>query len=55
MAVDDPGAFTTPWTATQRWRLVHNAPMTEVQCNENNANYLEQYHVAMPEAAKPDF
>jgi hypothetical protein len=55
MTVEDPGAFTTPWSATQRWRRVHNAPMTEIACNENNANYLEQYRFPMPTAEKPDF
>jgi hypothetical protein len=55
MNVEDPGAFTTSWSATQRWRRVHNAPMAEIACNENNANYLEQYRVPMPTAEKPDF
>ena len=55
MNVEDPGAFTTAWSATQRWRRVHNAPMTEIACNENNANYLEQYRFPMPTAEKADF
>ena len=55
MEIDDPGAFTTPWKARQRWRLVDDAPMLEIQCNENNANYLDQYRFPMPEAAKADF
>ena len=25
--VEDPGAFTTPWTAVQRWRRVEDAPI----------------------------
>ncbi len=55
MTVEDPGAFTTAWSATQRWRRVHNAPLMEIACNENNANYLEQYRFPMPTAEKPDF
>ena len=55
MTVVDPGAFTMPWTATQRWRRVEQAPMAEIACNENNANYLEQYRFPMPEADRPDF
>jgi hypothetical protein len=55
MNVEDPGAFTTPWSATQRWRRVHQSPMVEIACNENNANYLEQYRFPMPTAEKSDF
>src|SRR5262249_51606017 len=39
ISVDDPGAFTTPWSAVQRWRLRENRPMTEVVCAENNNGY----------------
>jgi hypothetical protein len=55
MTVEDPGAFNMPWSATQHLRRVERAPLTEVQCNENNANYLEQYSAPMPTAEKPDF
>jgi hypothetical protein len=55
MNIDDPGAFTMPWSANQRWRRVHQSPIVEIACNENNANYLEQYHFPMPAAEKPDF
>jgi hypothetical protein len=55
MEIDDPGAFTTPWKARQRWRRVEEAPMLEIQCNENNANYLDQYRFPMPAADKADF
>jgi hypothetical protein len=55
MTVDDPGAFTMPWSATQRWRRVEQRPMMEVQCNENNADYLHQYRFPMPMAQQPDF
>jgi hypothetical protein len=29
--------------------------MTEIACNENNANHLEQCRFPMPTAEKPDF
>jgi len=53
--VDDPGAFTTPWSATQRWRREQRPPLPEIVCNENNADYFGQYGVPMPTADKPDF
>jgi hypothetical protein len=55
MNIDDPGAFTTPWSATQRWRRVHQSPLVEIACNENNADYLEQSRFPAPAAEKPDF
>ena len=55
MTVEDPGAFTTVWSARQHWRRVEQAPMAEIVCNENNANYLQQYRFPMPEAGKADF
>jgi hypothetical protein len=53
--VEDPGAFTSPWNAIQRYRRVEPGPMIEVSCAENNANYFNQDVEAMPEADKPDF
>ena len=53
--VEDPGAFTTPWTAVQRWRRIENAPILPVQCNENNSDFFNQGLVPLPEATKPDF
>jgi hypothetical protein len=53
--VEDPGAFTTPWDATQRYRRVEPGPMVEANCAENNANYFHYEVEPMPEAAKPDF
>jgi hypothetical protein len=54
--VDDPGAFTTPWSARQRWRRVQQ-PIIESVCAENNSNYNYFNLVVdpIPEAAKPDF
>ena len=53
--VEDPGAFTTPWTAVQRWRRVENAPILTAPCNENNGDIFNHGLVPLPEAARPDF
>jgi hypothetical protein len=54
ISVDDPGAFTTPWSAMQRFRRVPRE-WTEDICAKNNFDFL-QYEVApLPRAAKPDF
>jgi hypothetical protein len=53
--VEDPGAFTTPWSAVQRWRRVENEPVVPVACNENNGDFFGQGLTPVPEAATPDF
>jgi hypothetical protein len=53
--VEDPGAFTMPWSAVQRWRRVDNAPLSTATCNENNGDFFGQGLVPLPEAAEPDF
>ncbi len=53
--VEDPGAFTMPWMAVQRWRRVESAPLLPVACNENNGDFFSHGLVPLPEAAKPDF
>jgi hypothetical protein len=53
--VEDPGAFTTPWAAVQRWRRAENAPISPMACNENNGDFFSQGLVPVPEATKPDF
>jgi hypothetical protein len=55
MTVDDPGAFTTPWSATQRWRRVTRGPITEEPCNENNTDHFNHSLIPTPMADKPDF
>jgi hypothetical protein len=55
MTVDDPGAFTAPWSATQRWRRVTRGPITEEPCNENNTDHFNHSLIPTPTAAKPDF
>ena len=55
ITVDDPGAFTMPWSAMQRFRRVHAGPMPEDICAENNINPFSFDVVPIPQAAKPDF
>ena len=52
--VEDPGAFTTPWNASQRYRRV-DRPLSEVVCAENNGDQFHQGLEPMPEATQPDF
>jgi hypothetical protein len=53
--VEDPGAFTTPWNAVQRYRRMEAAPMPELVCAENNGDHFNQNLEPMPTAARPDF
>jgi hypothetical protein len=56
--VEDPGAFTTPWNATQRYRRDHRAgevPLHEMVCAENNGDHFGQGLYPIPQADKPDF
>jgi hypothetical protein len=53
--VEDPGAFTTPWNAIQRYRRVDRGPLSEVVCAENNGDHFHHDLEPMPEADKPDF
>ena len=53
--VEDPGAFTTPWNAIQRYRRVEDGPMAEMVCAENNDGYFHYDVVPLPHADKPDF
>jgi hypothetical protein len=52
--VEDPGAFTTPWDAIQRYRRV-DAPIMEIACAENNGDMFHQDLDPMPQADRPDF
>jgi hypothetical protein len=52
--VDDPGAFTTPWSAVQRFRRVPRE-WTEDICAENNFDFLQYEVVPLPQANKADF
>ena len=53
--VEDPGAFTMPWNAIQRYRRVDNTPMIEIACPENNDDHFHHSLEPMPQADKPDF
>jgi hypothetical protein len=55
ITVDDPGAFTMPWSAIQRFRRVQAGPMEEAICAENNVNPFNFAVVPIPQADKPDF
>jgi hypothetical protein len=55
VTVDDPGAFTTPWSAIQRYRRVETGPMVEAICAEGNINYYNFDLEPLPQADKPDF
>jgi hypothetical protein len=51
--VEDPGAFTMPWNAVQRYDRVDQGPLSEFICPENNMNVGDID--PMPVAENPDF
>jgi hypothetical protein len=53
--VEDPGAFTMPWTALQRYRRAEQGPMLEAVCAENNDKFFDHNIEPIPMADKPDF
>jgi hypothetical protein len=54
--VDDPGAFTMPWSAIQRYaRVTDKGALTEEPCAENNFTYFGYDVLPLPQADKPDF
>jgi len=55
VTVEDPGAFTMPWHAVQRYRRVQNGPMPEQSCAENPTNFLSYDMDPIPHADRPDF
>ena len=52
--VDDPGAFTTPWDAVQRFRRQQRT-LPEYACAENPADPFHEVPEAIPQTDKPDF
>ena len=52
--VEDPGAFTTPWNAKQRFRRIDREWEEDI-CAENNADFLHYEVVPLPHADRPDF
>jgi len=55
LTVEDPDAFTTPWSASQRYVRSEKSPLVEIICAENNANYFGYEIDPTPEAGRPDF
>jgi len=55
VTVEDPGAFTMPWHAIQRYRRVEQGPMNESSCAEAPVNYLHYDMDPIPHADKGDF
>jgi hypothetical protein len=55
VTVEDPGAFTMPWHAIQRYRRVEQGPMNESSCAEAPVNYLNYDMDPVPHADKGDF
>jgi hypothetical protein len=55
VTVEDPGAFTTRWSARQTYNLEFQGPWDESPCAKNNANYFGFDVSALPEAKTPDF
>ena len=56
--IEDPGAFTMPWNAVQRYKIDHRpgeVPLHEMVCAENNGDHFNQGLVPVPQADKPDF
>jgi hypothetical protein len=53
--IEDPGAFTTPWRAVQRWSRVETTPIAETSCSENNGDHFNQSLVPVPQAKIADF
>jgi len=53
--IEDPGAFTTPWNAIQRYRRVAQGPVQELPCADNNEDHFHQGLVPIPQDDTPDF
>jgi hypothetical protein len=55
IVVDDPGAFTMPWSAIQRWKRREEGPIIELICAENPTDFFHNEAGPIPQAAKADF
>ena len=53
--VEDPGAFTTPWSARQILYRTDDGPLTEWRCEDGNPDYFDLYPVPIPLSDTPDF
>ena len=55
ITVEDPGAFTMPWSAVQRFRREEQRPYVENICAENNFAYFDYDVAPLPQDNTPDF
>jgi hypothetical protein len=55
ISIDDPGAFTMPWSATQKFQRRQSGQFDEHICQENNPNFFNYDPAPKPSADKPDF
>jgi hypothetical protein len=55
LTIEDPGAFTTPWQATQVYRRIEVGPMGESTCAEGNFNYFNLDMDPLPQDDHPVF
>jgi hypothetical protein len=55
ITVEDPGAFTMPWSAKQTYRRTEVGPMLESTCIEGNFNYFNFDLEPLPHDDTPDF
>jgi hypothetical protein len=53
--VEDPGAFTMPWTAKSTWRRVHPGVLIEDLCEPNNTFFFGYDVAPVPTDDTPDF
>ena len=54
ITVDDPGAFTMPWSAVQRFRIADRT-LVENICAENNYAFFDYGVAPLPQAARSEF
>ena len=54
VTVEDPGAFTMPWTGVQRWKRIAR-PLEEYLCEESNLGFYNYDVAPISAAAKSDF
>jgi hypothetical protein len=54
-SVEDPGAFTRPWSGSQRFRRSHRIALSELPCVESDVQYFSYAKYSVPVAGKPDF
>jgi hypothetical protein len=53
--VDDPGAYNTPWSASQIYHRSNQGPILEAPCADNRDSPFYDSRHPIPEAKTPDF